>query len=155
MPMPSDGPAQWTTTLRSDGRLVLRAPNRFHVLQLIVYTGLLLTNGISTLDQLTGDEPWGPLAYFRAAFAIVALVVVVGFLSYLLTGAWTLTVDARGVTIGRHHLAWPDIADITGTDQKVLVRPHAGDTELRITGNTLKDPQAFARWLTTELESRR
>jgi hypothetical protein len=152
--MPPDGPTDWTSTLRDNGRLVVRA-RRFPILILVVWSGLLLTNGISTLDRLTGAEPWGPLAYFRATFAVVALGVVVGLLAYLLTGAWTLTIDAQGVTIGRHHLAWADIADVTATDKAVTVHPRTGATELRITGNTLTDPKAFARWLTTELETHR
>jgi hypothetical protein len=151
--MPPDDTAEWTSTLRDTGRLVLRA-RRFPILILVVWGGLLLTNGASTVARLTGAEPWGPLAYFRAAFAAVALAVVLVLLSRLLTGAWTLTVDAQGITIGRHHLAWPDIADITATDQAVTVTSLTGDTELRITGNTLKDPKAFASWLTTELEAR-
>ncbi len=150
--MPPDGPTEWTTTLRDTGRLVIRA-RRFPILMLVVWSGLLLTNGSSTVARLTGAEPWGGLAYFRAAFALVALAVVAGFLFYLLTGAWTLTIDAEGVTLGRRHLAWPDITEVTATEQATTVQ--AGDTTLRITGNTLKDPKAFARWLTTELETHR
>jgi hypothetical protein len=149
--MPTDGPTEWTNALRETGRVVIRV-RRLPILMLVVWSGLLLTNGTSTLDHLTGGEPWGPLAYFRAAFAAAALAIVVGFLYYLLTGAWTLTVDTRGVTIGRRHLAWPDITEITSTEQAVTVH---GDPQLRITGNTLKDPKTFARWLIAELETHR
>ncbi|GAB3823557.1 hypothetical protein [Kribbella italica] len=149
--MPPDGPTEWTTTLRDTGRLVIRA-RRFPILMLVVWSGLLITNGTSTVARLTGAEPWGGLAYFRAVFALVALIVVAGFLFYLLTGAWTLTIDAEGVTLGRRHLAWPAITAISATEQAVTVH---GDANLRITGNTLKDPKAFARWLTTELETHR
>jgi hypothetical protein len=149
--MPPEGPTEWTNTLRETGRLVIRA-RRFPILMLVVWSGFLLTNGISTFDRLTGAEPWGALAYFRAAVALVALAVVVGFLYYLFTGAWTLTIDADGVTIGRRHLAWPDVTEITTTEQAVTVH---GNPQLRITGNTLKDPPAFARWLNQELNARR
>ncbi|GAA1530179.1 hypothetical protein [Kribbella lupini] len=149
--MPPDGPTEWTNTLRETGRLVIRA-RRFPILMLVVWSGLLLTNGISTIDRLTGAQPWGALAYFRATFAVVALAVVVGYMYYLISGAWTLTIDTQGVTIGRRHLAWRDITEITSTELAVTVH---GDPQLRITGNTLKDPKAFARWLTTELETHR
>lgn len=152
--MPPDGPTEWTNTLRDTGRLVIRA-RRSPILMLVVWSGLLLTNGISTIARLTGAEPWGPLAYFRATFAVVALAVVAGYLFHLLTGAWTLTISTEGVTIGRRHLPWPDIAEITSTEQAVTITSRTDAPNLRITGNTLKDPKAFARWLTTELETHR
>ena len=67
--MPSDGPTQWTTTLREQGRLVVGPERTRLTLSLVVSGGILLVNGTRTIGQLSSDASWDFFASLRAVLA--------------------------------------------------------------------------------------
>ena len=148
--MPSDGPTQWTTTLREQGRLVVGPERTRLTLSLVVSGGILLVNGTRTIGQLSSDASWDFFASLRAVLAAGAAVALLMILNNLRTRRWTVVVDAAGISLGRRHVAWSGITSITSAKEQVIVH---GAEELRITNSTVRDPSAFALWLTTELET--
>lgn len=151
--MPSDGPTQWTSTLRDNGRVLVGPERTRLVLSLVVSGGILLVNGSRTIGQLTSGADWDFFAYLRAVLAAGAGIALVMILNNLRARRWTLVVDASGVTLGAQHLAWSEISHITSAKEQVILHPTAGE-ELRITNNTVREPAALASWLTTELNTK-
>ncbi|GAB3823560.1 hypothetical protein [Kribbella italica] len=149
--MPSDGPTQWTTTLREHGRLVVGPERTRLTLSLVVSGGILLVNGTRTVGHLSSGADWDFFAYLRTILAVGAAIALLMILNNLRTRRWTLVVDGTGVTLGPQHLVWSEITGVTSAKEQVTVQ---GTEDLRITNNTVRDPSALALWLTTELETR-
>jgi hypothetical protein len=149
--MPSDGPTQWTTTLREHGRLTVGPERTRLALSLVVSGGILLVNGTRTIGHLSSGASWDFFAYVRAILAAGAAVALLMILNNLRTRRWALVVDSTGLTLGQQRVAWSEITNITSAKEQLTVH---GTENLRITNSTVRDPSALALWLTTELETR-
>ncbi len=148
--MPSDGPTQWTTTLREHGRLAVGPERTRLALSLVVSGGILLVNGTRTVGHFTSGASWDFFAYLRAVLAAGAAIALLMILNNLRTRRWTVVVDDTGVALGPQRVAWSEITTITSAKEQFTVH---GPEDLRITNSTVRDPSAFALWLTTELET--
>jgi hypothetical protein len=67
--MPSDGPTQWTATLRDSGRLAVGPQRTRLALSLVVSGGILLVNGTRTAGHISSGASWDFFAYVRTASA--------------------------------------------------------------------------------------
>lgn len=148
--MASDGPTQWTTTLREQGRLAVGPERTRLTLSLVVSGGILLVNGTRTVGHLSSGASWDFFASVRTILAAGAAIALLMILNNLRTRRWTVVVDDTGVALGPRQLAWSEITTVTSAKEQVTVH---GTEDLRITNSTVRDPSAFALWLTTELET--
>ncbi|MEV6282618.1 hypothetical protein [Kribbella sp. NPDC051770] len=153
--MPSDGPTQWTATLREHGRLAIGPERTRLALGLVVAGAILLINGTRTISLLSGDVTWDVISSARAVFAVLAAGALLLILNNLRTRRWTLVVDADGVALGRRRLAWGQIAQVTTAKEQTVVHSVTGTEDLRVTTNTVKDVRVLTQWLTNELNDHR
>ena len=123
--------AAWSAELAASGRVVFPPRRKRLLLRLVLFALLMLSSLWSNIDHLREDDVSGTLGILRVT-ALLAFVYGVGLTTWqLATGRPEVTVDSRGVQLGRSDrglIPWHRISridDPTGIPGLRTVQIHA------------------------------
>jgi hypothetical protein len=150
----------WSAELREHGRVVFTVRPRW-VLKFLGVVWLIVLVQVLRMSQSDPTE-----SKVRLIFAALFLVMAVGSSAWygyrIFTHYPMLTVDQEGIRTGHHRfLPWSEVGTIgfirggLGQKRVPIVAKDKSVKELTVDQSSIKDVQAFARWLEGVLAERR